>query len=494
MKSILRLFYFFIYVLSFISFICTTLLAQAPDTLWTKRYGWDDHEWGYSVQQTSDSGYIIVGSRWSAATSSADVWLIKSDTNGDTMWTNTFGGGENEYGYSVQQTKDGGYVITGSTTINGFGTEDILLIKTDSFGDTIWTKKFGDSSSDIAYSVQQTLDSGYIITGFTKSHISFSSADVLLIKTDSFGDTIWTKTFGGSNADIGSCVKKTTDGGYIITGMTLSFGTGHGDVWLIKTDSVGNPQWTKTVGGNTAHQGYYVQQTSDQGYIIAGYKKYGLEPGSYNALLIKTDSSGDAIWTKIIGDSTTPGKFKSVHQTSDGGYIMVGDISFNDKADVLLVKVNTSGDILWTKTLGGNDYDFGESVQQTTDSGYIIVGYTESFGTGYYDLWLIKTEPDPSSAIEIDFTKFPEEITLSQNYPNPFNPSTKIKFELPKPETVKIEVFNIIGQKIETLLNKPMPAGYHEVEFSGQNLSSGIYLYKIETGAWKDVKKMILLQ
>ena len=155
----------------------------------------------------------------------------------DTAWTKTFGGNSNDIGYSVQQTTDGGYIITGYTSSSG--NIDIWLIKTDSNGDSLWTKTFGGSGDDLGQSVQQTTDGGYIITGYTTS-FGNGYYDVWLIKTDSNGDEEWNQTFGGGGSDSGHSVQQTTDGGYIITGYTDSFGNGGGDIWLIKTDSEGN--------------------------------------------------------------------------------------------------------------------------------------------------------------------------------------------------------------------------------------------------------------
>jgi len=460
------------------------VFAQAPDTLWTKTFGGDDNEEGYSVQQTTDGGYIISGRK----NNGSDVWLIKTDAFGDALWTKTFAGGGSASGRSVQQTTDGGYIITGYKT---FSNPDVLLIKTDASGNTLWTKTFGGSGySDTGNSIQQTTDGGYIIAGSTDS-FGAGDNDVWLIKTDASGDTLWTKTFGGSSTDGASSVQQTTDGGYIIAGNTFSFGAGSYDVWLIKTDASGDTLWTKTFGGSDIDAAKSVQQTTDGGYIITGYT------GSFNAVwidvwLIKTDVSGNTIWTKVfVGNGSEQGS--SVQQTTDGGYIIAGDTGLFGNS--LLIKTDASGNTLWSKTFGGSEYNTASSVQQTTDGGYIITG---EIATPLSDVFLIKTTPDITD-LEQNNDIIISVFSLQQNYPNPFNPSTKIKFTIPAVETghapsVQLIVYDVLGKEIATLVNEEKPAGTYEVEWNATGLPSGVYFYKLRANEFAQVKKMILLK
>ncbi len=259
---------------------------------WNKTFDLGNNQRGRSVQQTSDGGYIITGIFEPVSGMTSDFFLIKTDSNGDSLWTQTFGGSEDDFGgYSVQQTVDGGYVITGSTGSFGNGLHDVWLIKTDSNGDSLWTQTFGGSGDDIGNSVQQTVDGGYVITGFTDS-FGNGGRDIWLIKTDSNGDSLWTQTFGGYIGDEdGRSVQHTTDGGYIITGYSGSFGNGGRDVWLIKTDFQGDEEWTQTYGGDYNDEGYSVQQTIDGGYIITGHT-WSFGNGSTDIWLIKTNSKG----------------------------------------------------------------------------------------------------------------------------------------------------------------------------------------------------------
>lgn len=354
-----------------------------------KTYGGSSDDYGYSVQQTSDGGYIIAGITYSFDVGRGDAYLIKTDSLGDTLWTRTYGGTARDLAYSVQQTQDGGYIIAGETYSFGPSWSSVYLIKTDFLGDTLWTKAIGGPQNNRAYSIQQTTDGGYIISGVT-GWFSTVNGDLYLVKTDSLGDTLWTRSYDRSSWDDGWSVQQTSDGGYIVAGNTRD------DIFVVKTDSLGDSLWTKTYFGTSWENSYSIQQTSDGGYVIAGIT-YSFGPPGGDVYLIKTNSSGDTLWTRNYGGFSNDGG-RSVLQTADGGYVVAGySYSFGvDSTDVFLFKTDSLGNILWSRTYGGDNHDIGYSIQHTSDGGFIIVGETRSFssGTGYADIYLIKTNPN----------------------------------------------------------------------------------------------------
>jgi hypothetical protein len=369
-------------------------LGGTPPLQWQKTFGGSARDRGYCVQQTIDGGFIIAGDTESFGAGSSDVYLIKTDHNGNSQWQKTFGGSASEYGYSVQHTTDGGYIITGSTQSYGAGSNDVYLIKTDPNGNIQWQKTFGGIYSESARSVRQTSDGGYI----TASQIyNFTTHDVntYLIKTDSNGTCQWQKAFGViENDEFVFSVQQTTDGGYIMAGYTdppdLEL---RADVYLLKTDPNGNTQWQKTFGGNDSDVGLSAQQTSDAGYIIAGYTGF-YETGNYDVYLIKTDPNGNNRWQKTFGSSDDDIAL-SVQQTADGGYIIAGRSESYScmlyNSDVYLIKTDPNGNSLWQKTVRTGEWDVGLSVHQTFDGGYVIAGYTcEAPFECYGDVYLIK--------------------------------------------------------------------------------------------------------
>lgn len=400
---------------------------------WMKTFGGLGFDLGWSVQQTTDEGYIITGDIDSYGTRSGDVWLIKTDANGHKVWDTSFGGANTEEGYSVQQTTDGGYIITGDTGSFGAGSYDFWLIKTDDNGNEQWNRTFGGANTDLGYSGQQTRDGGYILTGIAGvTHVGDGNADVWLVKTDTNGIEQWNRTFGGINTDDGGwSVQQTNDAGYIITGFSYSFGAGLCDIWLVKTDDNGNEQWNRTFGGEGYEVGSSVQQTIDGGYIISGFTN-SFGAGNYDVWLIKTDDNGNQQWNRTFGGINMD-DCHTVQQTSDGGYIITGTTdSFGaGEADVWLIKTDANGEKVWDKTFGGRQNDLGNDAQQTSDNGYILTGITTSYGAWTGDIWLIKTDSQGRSKNTAINNLFVDSL---QNYLHQLPLIQKLVFRLAIPE------------------------------------------------------------
>ena len=261
----------FMFVLA-LSFICFTESKSHAVQPWEKTYGGSDFDWAFSIEQTTDEGYIVVGDTYSFGAGDNDICARKLDSSGDILWQKTYGGTDFDWPSSVQQTADGGYIVAGGTYSFGAGKDDVWVIKLDSNGDIAWQKAYGGSASDYAMSVQQTADGKYVVAGCTSS-FGNGENDFWLLKLDDDieGAILWERTYGGSANDYATSVWQSADGGYVVAGCTRSFGAGEIDAWIVKLDDTGDTvSWQKTYGGARLDYAMSIQQTKDGGILLRG--------------------------------------------------------------------------------------------------------------------------------------------------------------------------------------------------------------------------------
>ena len=483
MKSLLTVLTFCIGVQGF---IFSTLFSQAPDTAWTRTYHRGGSDDGFFIQQTADDGYILAGVSQPIGNNYLEIWLIKTDQNGDTLWTKVIGDNLGQYAFCVKEDPAGGYIIAGEKTISS-GYYYAYLVKTDDNGDTLWTHLYGGLQNRSANHVTCTSDGGYILTGW--QYVPGKLVDIYLHKVDANGTPSWSKVYGGSGWDEGTYIEETADHGFIVAGVT-DLGFSNFNYYLIRTDSAGDTLWTKKYGSDQYDFCHSAQITSDGGFILIGESDYDM---SKRMLAIKTDSLGEISWSHNYGPGANGDYGRSVQQTSDGGYIFGGYTTvLTHMDDFCFLRVNSNGDSLWTYTQGFYNHDRGYCVLQTSDGGYILAGGASMGGSIGGDFYVVKLNASPSNIQEN--SQVSSVFELSQNYPNPFNPATLISWQLAVGSEVELKVFNLLGQEVQTLVNEEQPAGFHSIFWNAEGVASGIYFYTIQAENYRAVKKMVLMK
>ena len=371
-----------------------TVVANTYAVTW----GGTGYDTSSKIIKTSDGGLAVSGYASSFGAGGYDAYLAKYDITGNLQWNKTWGTTGTETAQSVTQTNDGGYVLVGYS--DGFGAaEDILIYKLDSTGNLLWTKRLSSTTTltDEAQSVSATSDGGCIVAGFASATFGTTTGDAYITKLDSAGNITWSKTWGGSIWDSASSVIQTSDGGYAMTGYTVSFGAGGREVFLVKYDSAGNVTWNKTWGTASDEWANSVIQTSDGGYAITGvtysYGAYG------DSLFLKLDSTGNVTAARTWGGTVNMEQGQSIIQTSDGGYATTGVAlgGFGAGAqEMYMLKYDSTYNLTWSKTFGGTSNEWGYGIVQTSDNGYAVAGSIASYGAGSYDMFIAKYD---SSAV-----------------------------------------------------------------------------------------------
>ena len=519
------------HVLTFLIFLCCCLTnAQSPDVAWQNRIGGSNWDVSYKSVHTSDGGFIIggrsnsniSGDKTENSKGGYDYWIVKTNSEGIIEWDRTLGaasptGNESDWFYDLIQTPNGGYLIGGysDSPLSGDKTEDALegtadfwIIKTNNLGVIEWENTIGGSDGEQATTMANTLDNGFIVGGDSTSPVSYDKSencrglqDYWVVKLDNTGAIIWDRTYGGSGNDLLSSIVPVVDGGYLLAGRSNSNisgdktedSKGFHDYWLIKIDAAGNQLWQKTIGGSGFEYLSKTVQTSDSGFFLAGYSdslisgdKTAPNKGGNDYWVIKIDSNGIIEWQQTYGGSDYDALF-SAQQCIDGGYILSGNSSSNisgDKTepsnggnDAWLIKINSSGVILWQRTIGGNGTDGFNSVSQTIDGGYFFSGGSDSNSSadipeaniGIIDYWIMKLDADPLSVPD----------NTSNNaiiaYPNP----VMSELHLRNPDGVVIKsmsVYNILGQLVITIPNAEATSS---IDVS--QLETGAYFLKINS-------------
>ncbi len=382
----------FLVVISF----CCIGYASEEALIWEKTFGGSDRDAVFSIIQTEDGGYAISGYTRSKGKGKADAWVIKLDEWGNMVWDKTFGLSDNDAAFSIIQTEDGGYAISGYTIFKNIGDADFYIMILDEKGNTLWNKTFFESNWDCAYSIIQTKDKGYAISGYTWSK-GAGKADAWVIKLDNKGNMVWNKTFGGSENDEAHSIIQTKDGDYVIVGATQSKGAGEWDTWVIKLDEQGNMEWDKTFGGSDDDCAYSIIQTEDESYVISGYT-WSKGVGKADAWVIKLNNKGNMVWNKTFGGYDDD-IARSIIQTEDGDYVIVGETQSKGAGewDAWIIKIDEQGNMEWDKTIGGSSWDSILSIIQTEDGDYVVAGWTMSKGAGEADAWVIKFDEKGNS-------------------------------------------------------------------------------------------------
>jgi len=369
--------------------------ARAQGGQWAKTYGGRWWEEAWSIEATPDGGCIVAGWTYSFGTGEADFWVLKLRADGSVEWENAYGGPIWEWADLVSLTDDGGYLVTGEATSFGRGGGDMWALKLDASGEVQWQETFGGHVDDLAVSLLQTSDGGYVLAGETKS-FGAGDWDAWVLKLDATASVVWEKTYGGTGWDSSSAdpIEQTTDGGYILTGRTTSFGAGGFDIWVLKLDASGAIQWQKSYGGHDDDEAHSIRQTTDGGYAVAGFTR-SFGAGKSDVWVLKLDGTGAVEWQATVGGPEEE-ECWSVLATSDGGWVVTGSTSSfgSGSSDLWVLKFAADGVVEWQRVYGGTRWDGGVAVRLAADGGYYVTGGTESFGADNENFWVLKLDAD----------------------------------------------------------------------------------------------------
>jgi hypothetical protein len=475
--------------------VMTAVSAQCEvgDTLWTHFYGGFNNDCVTAIDRTADGGFIIAGWTTSFGNGSSDFYLIRVDASGETLWTRTYGGQDDDAALSARVTRGGGIIMAGWTKSYGIGGTDIYLVKTDSNGNQLWDHTYGGTLDDTARCIRQTTDGGYIICGSTCSFGSDSGAfDIYVIKTDSSGDTAWTYTYGGILNDGASGICQTTDSNFVLTGWTATPDGNH-NIYIEKIDQSGQSMWYWGYAAGIDCQGNSIVETPDGNAVIAGYT---FDPQmALQCYLAEIGPYGIPQWSQNYGGSHHELGYY-VSKTNDNGFIIAGSrwISFfPDTTRFYLVKTDSAGNPQWDRAYGFGLMDEGACVTPTADGHYLFAGNSNLIGIGTYDICLVKVKGS-AMLIDDDISEMPKSFSIDGNYPNPFNNQTLIKYDMSADGDVKLEIFNVLGQRMTTLVDGYQKAGTHQVNWNASGCRSGIYFCKAQTGRSIETIRMLLLK
>jgi hypothetical protein len=458
-------------------FFLTNQLAEAAVTTFVKIVGGSGTDNARTIVITPDGGYIAAGYTTSNSNGFTDIYVLRFNSNGDTIWTKKYGSTGVEQAFGIEATNDGNYVIVGYTTSwGGGGAQDGYLIKIDIDGNRLWEKFYGGSGTDGLESVQETSDGGLILCGYSNSAGTNGVKDVYLVKTDANGNESWSKKIGGGADDWGNIARQTSDGGYIIIGGTYSYGAGNSDYYMLKTNSSGTVEWYKTYGGAGTDEGKYIRPTSS-GFIITGDTD-SRGAGMDDAWVIKTDLSGDSIWSKTYGGENKEAS-KMILKTNDGGYILSAITrSFGLwNPDSWIIKLNSTGDIEWEKKYGGSSHEHNYATLPTADGGYISVGHSDSYGN-LEQVYLIKTNSTGDTTSVVNVVDNQEEKNIIHVYPNPCDGKFMLMVSNEKFNQGVIKIYNVTGSLVKE----------EEIQFNANQkvdmgtLAKGTYLLNIISG------------
>ncbi|MBN2383643.1 hypothetical protein JXQ70_12255 [bacterium] len=385
------LFCVFVSVLAVFAFTSCSEENSRPQTFEATFGGDSSGDICHSVTQTADGGYIMCGQSTiePEGNKMVGIYVVKTDDSGNLEWETVLEKNLSSIGNAIIQTDDLGYVIAGCSK---WGAEyesldEIMLLKIDSNGTIQWSKRFPTEVNSIAHDVRQTSDGGFIITGI-------SCSKGFALKTSSDGTMEWLKK---TTAYYFNSVRQTSDQGYILCGAYYQRSENDGvfGVYLLKLDELGNEEWSRIIGvDDPTRGGNSIEQTSDGGYICgASYGTYY----NYDYLVIKVDALGQVEWSRIHGGPESE-YIGSIEQTNEGGYILCGtlEVIINDDSfnDIQVIKMDALGREEWIKTYGGPYYEFAANIQQTVDCGYVIGGWTAGIEYDNPDYYLLKTDQD----------------------------------------------------------------------------------------------------
>jgi hypothetical protein len=475
----------------------TSVRAAAPDLDWAEIYGDSLRDVGYWIEEHSYHGYVVSGYADFGNTGTSKALLMRLNSVGDTLWARTYRDTLPGAALCVQETPDRGYILAGYVEMPT-GNADALFIRTDANGDTLWTRSFDFGEHEYLYRVLETPDGGFIAAGFTSSLAPAGSTDVLVIKIDEDGHGEWKKLCGGPGHNRAYDICRASDGDYVVSGYS-EVGADLGDVLIMKVDADnGDSLWAKTYGDTTRETGRSIEMTHDGGFIVAGSRS-DYTPGRISGYLLRTDATGDSLWAKVYGDTSVYTSFTALALTPDHGFICAGyiDTTSTGNSDCYYVKTNSNGDVQWTKAVGKDAREAALCVAVTSDLGYASAGYSRELPGGDYYVFVVKLGEDEAGVDPVGEQPLPG--LLAVDGANPFTSSVPVRYEIPATSHVSLAVYDVEGRQVAVLTDAVRSAGVHSAVWDLRNaggslVPSGVYFIRCAAAGRSGVEKVIVLR